>query len=214
MRKKPIVIGVAGGSGSGKTSVTHEICKRFADDSILIIEQDDYYKDQSHRTFEQRLQTNYDHPNAFDNELLVNQLKKLLKYEPIYKPIYNYKEHTRAHETVYVHPRDVIILEGILILHEPKLMDLMDIKIYVDTDDDVRIIRRIARDINERGRTLDSVIQQYLTYVRPMHLQFVEPSKYHADIILPEGGENHVAIDIIATRIEKYIAQKRKIKND
>lgn len=207
MRNKPIVIGIAGGSGSGKTSVTKEVCKRFPGNSILVIEQDDYYKDQSHKTFEERLLTNYDHPDAFDNELLMKQIKQLLNYETILKPTYDYKLHTRSSEITRVDPKDVIIIEGILILHDQKLRDLMDIKIFIDTDADVRIIRRLSRDIKDRGRTLDSVIDQYLNYVRPMHLQFVEPSKYNADIIVPEGGENHVAIDIIATKIEQYIEQ-------
>ncbi|HLS35427.1 MAG TPA: uridine kinase [Bacillota bacterium] len=214
MQNKPIVIGIAGGSGSGKTSVTYEVCKRFSKDSILVIEQDSYYKDQSEKTFSERLLTNYDHPDAFDNELLIKQLKQLMNYETILKPSYDYKQHTRSSKVTKIDPKDVIILEGILILHDEQLMDLMDIKVFIDTDADVRIIRRISRDIKERGRNLDSVIDQYLNFVRPMHLQFVEPSKYNADIIIPEGGENHVAIDIIATKIEQYIEQLQKnIKN-
>lgn len=213
---KPIIIGVAGGSGSGKTSVTHAICQRFSEEAILVIEQDDYYKDQSDRTFEQRLATNYDHPSAFDNELLIQHLQSLIQYEPIEKPIYDYKKHTRSNKVIQIQPKNVIILEGILILHHKQLKDLMDIKIFVDTAADVRIIRRLSRDIKERGRTLESVINQYLNNVRPMHLQFVEPSKHHADIIIPEGGENHVAIDVIATKIEKFVSNKgkNKVKKD
>lgn len=205
MREKPVVIGVAGGSGSGKTSVTRSICKRFSDKTILVIEQDYYYKDQSHLPFEERLNTNYDHPLAFDNDLLIHHLHDLMKQKSIEKPIYDYKIHTRSRDSVTVEPKEVIILEGILILEDPRLVDLMDIKVFVDTDADIRIIRRMLRDIKERGRSLDSVIDQYVDNVRPMHLQFVEPTKRYADIIIPEGGQNHVAIDIMATKIENIL---------
>ncbi|MUK87024.1 uridine kinase [Ornithinibacillus sp. L9] len=205
MRDKPVVIGVAGGSGSGKTSVTRSIYNRFSDKTILVIEQDYYYKDQSHLPFEERLNTNYDHPLAFDNDLLIEHIHALLNHQPIEKPVYDYKLHTRSKEVIDVEPKDVIILEGILILEDPRLVDLMDIKVFVDTDADLRIIRRLLRDIKERGRTLDSVIDQYLNAVRPMHLQFVEPTKRYADIIIPEGGQNHVAIDLMATKIEQIL---------
>ncbi|SDI93733.1 uridine kinase [Salimicrobium halophilum] len=208
MRDKPIVIGVAGGSGSGKTSVTKSIIQQFTEHSILMIEQDYYYKDQSHLPFEERLNTNYDHPLAFDNDLLIDHLKQLLNRESVEKPVYDYKMHTRSDETIHVDAKDVIILEGILILEDEKLRDLMDIKVFVDTDADVRIIRRLLRDINERGRTLDSVIEQYTNVVRPMHLQFVEPTKRYADIIIPEGGQNHVAIDIMATKIQTILRER------
>lgn len=207
--EKPIVIGVAGGSGSGKTSVTRSICQRFVDKSILVIEQDYYYKDQSHLPYEERLETNYDHPLAFDNDLLIEHLHQLLEHKAIDKPIYDYKQHTRSNEVVSVESKEVIILEGILILEDPRLVELMDIKVYVDTDADVRIIRRMLRDIKERGRTIDSVIDQYINVVRPMHLQFVEPTKRYADIIIPEGGENHVAIDLMATKIETILTRKQ-----
>ncbi|CDQ39489.1 MULTISPECIES: uridine kinase [Virgibacillus] len=205
MQDRPVVIGVAGGSGSGKTSVTRSICQRFSDQTILVIEQDYYYKDQSHLPFEERLNTNYDHPLAFDNDLLIEHIHALLKGKEINKPVYDYKIHTRSEEVILVQPKDVIILEGILILEDPRLVDLMDIKVYVDTDADLRIIRRLMRDINERGRSLDSVIDQYINNVRPSHLQFIEPTKRYADIIIPEGGQNHVAIDIMATKIEKIL---------
>ncbi|SDB97327.1 uridine kinase [Pelagirhabdus alkalitolerans] len=205
--KKPIVIGVAGGSGSGKTSVTRSICEKFANKSILVMEQDFYYKDQSHLPFEERLNTNYDHPFAFDNDLLIAHLKQLMNHHPVEKPMYDFKRHTRSDETMQVEPQDVIIVEGILILEDDRLMDLMDIKVFVDTDADLRIIRRLLRDINERGRTIDSVIDQYLNVVRPMHLQFIEPTKRYADIIIPEGGENHVAIDLMATKVEKILSK-------
>ncbi|UJL48264.1 uridine kinase [Virgibacillus sp. NKC19-16] len=207
MQDKPVVIGVAGGSGSGKTSVTNSICERFSDKTILVIEQDYYYKDQSHLPLEERLNTNYDHPLAFDNDLLIDHLHKLMNREAIEKPVYDYKIHTRSNEVIPVEPKDVIILEGILILDDPRLVDLMDIKVFVDTDADLRIIRRLLRDIKERGRTLDSVIEQYIDNVRPSHLQFIEPTKRYADIIIPEGGQNHVAIDIMATKIETILSK-------
>jgi uridine kinase len=207
MQDKPVVIGVAGGSGSGKTSVTKSICQRFSDKTILVIEQDYYYKDQSDLPFEERLNTNYDHPLAFDNDLLIKHIHTLLIRQPIDKPVYDYKVHNRSKDVIHVEPKDVIILEGILILEDPRLVDLMDIKVFVDTDADLRIIRRLLRDIKDRGRSLDSVIDQYLNSVRPMHLQFVEPTKRYADIIIPEGGENHVAIDIMATKIEQILSK-------
>jgi uridine kinase len=205
MIDKPVVIGVAGGSGSGKTSVTRSISQRFSDKTILVIEQDYYYKDQSDLPLEERLMTNYDHPLAFDNDLLLNHLRDLLDQKPIEKPVYDYALHTRSDKVIHVEPKEVIILEGILILEDPRLVDLMDIKVFVDTDADVRIIRRLMRDIKERDRTIDSVIDQYINVVRPMHLQFVEPTKRYADIIIPEGGENHVAIDLMATKIQTII---------
>lgn len=210
--KKPIIIGVAGGSGSGKTSITKSISKRFPEKSILVIEQDYYYKDQSHLSFEERLNTNYDHPLAFDNNLLIEHINTLSKHQNINKPVYDYKRHTRSDKTIVVEPKEVIIIEGILVLEDPGLVDLMDIKLFVDTDADIRIIRRLLRDIKERGRTLESVIDQYVDNVRPMHLQFVEPTKRYADMIIPEGGENHVAIDLISTKIEHIFAQNRKNK--
>lgn len=203
-KKKPIIIGVSGGSGSGKTSVSRAIYNHFPNHSIMMLEHDSYYKDQSHLTFEERLKTNYDHPFAFDTDLLIEHLEKLLNYETIEKPVYDYVAHTRSTETIIQEPKEVIILEGILILEDKRLRDLMDIKIYVDTDDDIRIIRRIKRDMVERGRTLDSIIDQYLSVVKPMYHQFIEPTKRYADVIVPEGGENHVAIDLINTKVATY----------
>ncbi|ASA97875.1 MULTISPECIES: uridine kinase [Anoxybacillus] len=208
MRKKPVVIGVAGGSGSGKTTVTKAIYEHFQGHSILMLEQDFYYKDQSHLPFEERLKTNYDHPLAFDNDLLIEHINKLLNYEPIDKPVYDYTLHTRSNDVIRVEPKDVIILEGILVLEDERLRNLMDIKVYVDTDADIRIIRRLLRDIKERGRTLESVIEQYVNVVRPMHNQFIEPTKRYADIIIPEGGHNHVAIDLMVTKIQTILEQK------
>ncbi|WP_165004199.1 MULTISPECIES: uridine kinase [unclassified Enterococcus] len=204
-KSKPIIIGVTGGSGSGKTSVSRAIFNNFPDHSIMMLEQDSYYKDQSHLSFEERLNTNYDHPFAFDNDLLIQHVEELLNYQAIEKPVYDYVEHTRSQATIIQEPKEVIILEGILILEDERLRDLMDIKVYVDTDDDIRIIRRIKRDMEERGRTLDSVIEQYLTVVKPMYHQFIEPTKRYADIIVPEGGENHVAIDLITTKVASFL---------
>lgn len=201
MKKRPIIIGVTGGSGSGKTSVSRAILNHFPEHSIMMLEHDSYYKDQSHLEFEERLKTNYDHPFAFDTDLLIEHLEVLLNYETIEKPVYDYVHHTRSEETVIQEPRDVIILEGILILEDERLRNMMDIKVYVDTDDDIRIIRRIKRDMEERGRTLDSVIDQYLTVVKPMYHQFIEPTKRYADVVVPEGGKNHVAIDLINTKV-------------
>ncbi|HBT73730.1 MAG TPA: uridine kinase [Lysinibacillus sp.] len=203
--KRPVVIGIAGGSCSGKTSVTRAIYEVFREHSVVVIEQDFYYKDQSHLTFEERLGTNYDHPLAFDNDLLIEHIKKLLVRQPIEKPVYDYVQHTRAEEVIHVEPVDVIILEGILVLEDADLRDLMDIKLFVDTDSDLRIIRRIMRDIKERGRTTDSVIEQYLAAVRPMHNLFIEPTKRYADIIIPEGGDNEVAIDLMVTKIKTIL---------
>lgn len=201
-KHKPILIGVTGGSGSGKTSVSQAIYNHFPGKSIMMLEQDSYYKDQSHLEFQERLKTNYDHPFAFDTDLLIDHIKDLLNFQSIEKPVYDYTKHTRSDEIIYQEPKDVIILEGILILEDKRLRDLMDIKIYVDTDDDIRIIRRIKRDIDERGRTLDNIIKQYLTVVKKMHEQFIEPTKKYADIIIPEGGQNQVAIDLMTTKIQ------------
>lgn len=172
----------------------------------MILQQDSYYKDQADMTMEERKAVNYDHPLTFDTDLLIAQLKQLLRYEPIEKPVYDYSLFTRSDETIHQEPRDVIILEGILILDDERLRDLMDIKVFVDTDDDIRIIRRIQRDMNERNRPLESIISQYLATVKPMYHQFVEPTKRYADIIVPEGGENQVAIDLLVTKIRAILA--------
>jgi uridine kinase len=206
--KSPILIGIAGGTGSGKSTVTREIYKSITDKNVAIIEQDSYYKDQSNISFEERVKTNYDHPFAFDNELLIKHLTMLLNGESIEKPIYDFENHNRRKDTILVEPRDIIVLEGILILYDENLRNLMDIKLFVDTDADVRVIRRILRDIKDRGRTLDSVVKQYMSTVRPAHMQFVEPTKKYADIIIPEGGYNKVAIDIIVTKVNDIVKKK------
>lgn len=206
----PVLIGVAGGSGSGKTTVAKELFRQFQNDSVTMIEQDSYYKDQSHLSADERALTNYDHPFAFDNDLLLAHLQELLAGRAIEKPIYDFKLHNRKEEKVKVDPKDVIILEGMLILEDTRIRDLMDIKVFVDTDADVRIIRRIARDIEERGRSLDSVVTQYLNVVRPMHLQFIEPTKRYADVIIPEGGYNRVALDLLSTKISNILLEKQQ----
>lgn len=205
MSSKPIVIGLAGGTGSGKTTVAKEIVTSLKEQSIVMITQDSYYKDQSAMPMEKRMKTNYDHPFAFDNDLLIEHIDQLLAYQPIDIPVYDFKEHTRAKEVITVHPKNVIIIEGILVLEDERLRERMDIKLFVDTAADVRIIRRLMRDIKDRGRTIDSVVEQYLTIVRPMHEQFVEPTKKYADIIIPEGGENQVAIDLMVTKINTIL---------
>jgi len=205
--QRPVLIGIAGGTGSGKTSVARELTRSIPPENIVLIEQDNYYKDQTHLTMEQRILTNYDHPHAFDTDLLYDHLQILLGGQAIEKPIYNFSEHNRASYTETVEPKQVIILEGILVLEDERLRDLMDIKIFVDTDADVRIIRRLLRDIKERGRTIESVIEQYMGIVRPMHMQFIEPTKKYADLIVPEGGKNQVAIDILTAKVNEIVHQ-------
>ncbi|EOR27341.1 MULTISPECIES: uridine kinase [Clostridium] len=202
---KPILIGITGGTGSGKSSIADAIYSSFSNECIAMIQQDMYYKDQSYLSMEERVKTNYDHPRAFDNDLLIKHLSDLINGIAIDKPIYDFSNHNRAKETVRVEPKDIIIVEGILVLEDERLRELLDIKVYVDTDADIRILRRLVRDINERGRTVDSVISQYLDVVRPMHMQFTEPTKRYADIIVPEGGQNKVAIDILVTKIKDIL---------
>ena len=204
--KKTLIIGITGGTGSGKSTVCKSIKESIPEENIAIIEQDAYYKDQSHLSFEERLKTNYDHPLAFDNKLLIKHLDMLCNGETIEKPIYDYELHTRnLEETITTEANDIVIVEGIMILEDEELRNKLDIKIYVDTEDDLRILRRIQRDIKERGRTVDSVIEQYLTTVKPAHDQFIEPYKKYADIIIPEGGQNEVAIDMVIARIKTQL---------
>ncbi|MGS7089050.1 uridine kinase [Streptococcus pyogenes] len=207
MLKKPIIIGVTGGSGGGKTSVSRAILDSFPNARIAMIQHDSYYKDQSHMSFEERVKTNYDHPLAFDTDFMIQQLKELLAGRPVNIPIYDYKKHTRSNTTFRQDPQDVIIVEGILVLEDERLRDLMDIKLFVDTDDDIRIIRRIKRDMMERGRSLESIIDQYTSVVKPMYHQFIEPSKRYADIVIPEGVSNVVAIDVINSKIASILGE-------
>lgn len=203
-----IVIGIAGGTGSGKTTITRRLVKRFGSD-VSVIYHDNYYKAHHNMPYEERAKLNYDHPNAFDTELLVRDLKKLRRGETVRCPVYDYSIHDRVDKTITVKSAKVIVVEGILIFQSPELCKQMDIKIYVDTDADVRILRRITRDVRDRGRSLESVIDQYLTTVKPMHEQFVEPSKRNADIIIPEGGHNQVALDMVIERVQAHLNQNK-----
>ena len=204
-RKTPLVIGIAGGSGSGKTTVANEILKSVGSHRIAFLAHDSYYRDLSALPESQRKLVNFDHPNSLENELLIEHVIQLKNWQNINMPVYDFTTHTRTSQTIPVEAHLVIVVEGILIFAEPKLRDLFDVKIFVDTEDDIRFIRRLQRDIAERGRSMDMVITQYLTTVRPMHLDFVEPSKRYADVIIPEGGRNQVALDMVIARIESLL---------
>jgi len=204
----PKLIGIAGGTASGKTSLAQALVKEYSNSTVTIIREDDYYKDQTKLTMEERIKVNYDHPLAFDYDLLYAQLDELCAGRAIRKPIYDYTQHNRSTDTELVEPVDVIIVEGLFVLENKELRNKLDIKIFVDTPADVRFIRRLKRDITERGREMDNIINQYLTTVRVMHEEFVEPSKKYADIIVPEGATNTVALDMIATKISSIINKK------
>lgn len=199
-----MIIGIAGGTGSGKTTLTLRLKERFGDD-VSILYHDNYYKSHSDMPYEARTKLNYDHPDAFDTPRMIADLEALRRGEAIQSPTYDYTIHDRARETVEVRPTKVVVVEGILIFENRTLRDLMDIKIFVDTDADVRILRRITRDVKERGRSLDSVISQYLTTVKPMHEQFVQPSRQYADLVVLEGGHNLVALDMIVGRVRTHL---------
>lgn len=204
--KKPLIIGIAGGSASGKTSISRKIFDTFKNvRSVVVIRQDDYYKNQDHLEMSERLKTNYDHPFAFDNGYLLNQIHDLVEGLKIEKPKYDFVNHTRSHEKEVIEPAEVIIIEGLFVLDDEKLRDICDIKIFVDTDADVRFIRRLMRDVNERGRSLENIVHQYESTVKIMHDQFIEPSKRYADIIIPIGSENKVAIDLLVTKISSIL---------
>ncbi len=207
MKKKPdpLVIGIAGGTGSGKTTVASAILDRVGRERIAYLPHDAYYKDLSHIPLEERQGFNFDHPNALESALLTEHIKQLKRWESIEQPVYDFKHHVRTGDHRIIAPRGVILVEGILIFGEKDLRELFDVKIFVDTDNDLRFIRRLTRDITERGRSTESVINQYLTTVRPMHLEFVEPSKRYADVIIPEGGFNLVAMDMVIARIESLL---------
>jgi uridine kinase len=204
-----LVVGVVGGSGSGKTTVARAIFERLELDAALL-DQDAYYRDLSDLPSEERTRVNFDHPDAFDTDLMVEQIEALRRGEAIEKPSYDFSLHVRTRVRVRVEPRDVLIVDGILLFAEPRLRRLFDIRIFVDVADDLRFIRRLRRDVGERGRTVDGVIAQYLETVRPMHLEFVEPSKRHADIILPEGGHNQVGVEMILARVLMEVAKRRR----
>jgi len=204
----PIVIGVAGGTGSGKTTVANVILERVGRNRIAYLPHDAYYRDLRDLPPVQRAQINFDHPNSLESELMAKHIKTLKSGKPVDIPIYDFSIHTRTDRTIHVEPKAVIIVEGILIFSEAELREVFDVKLYVDTDQDIRFIRRLQRDIAERGRTMDMVIKQYLTTVRPMHMEFVEPSKRYADVIIPEGGLNTVAMDMVIARIEHLLQEK------
>lgn len=202
---RSIIVGVAGGTGSGKTTIVREILNGLARRDVLLIQHDSYYRDRSHLPPEERANVNYDHPDALETSLLIEQLQQLLTGKPVEIPIYDFVTHTRRQERLRVEPCKVIIVEGILILADRELREMFDIKVFVDTDADIRFIRRMERDIVERGRTRESVVAQYVETVRPMHMEFVEPSKRYADVIVPEGGHNSVAIDMIITKVRSVL---------
>jgi uridine kinase len=204
-RTTPLIIGIAGGTGSGKTTIANVILSRVGTEHIAYIPHDAYYKDLKDLPVAQRDMINFDHPDSLDTHLLIKHLQKLKGWESIELPVYDFKTHTRTTRAITVQAQSVIIVEGILVFSEPELRDQFDVKIFVDTDPDIRFIRRLQRDISERGRTTDSVIQQYQTTVRPMHLEFVEPSKRYADVIIPEGGLNTVAMDMVVARLRDLL---------
>lgn len=200
-----MVVGIAGGSGSGKTTLADMIMRRLGDEKIAYIPHDAYYRDQQQLPFEERVKVNYDHPNSLETDLMIRQITQLAEGMDIELPVYDFTVHLRKTETIHIEPRPIVLVEGILIFTEKELRDLFDVKIFVDTDSDIRFIRRLRRDIEERERTLKSVVDQYLDTVRPMHLEFVEPSKRYADIIVPEGGLNKVALDMVIARLQSLL---------
>jgi uridine kinase len=201
-----LIIGISGGTGSGKTSVATGILETVKACEVVFIQQDSYYRNLKDMPLDFRQVANFDHPDAIDNDLLVNHVRKLRAGEPVDLPIYDFRTHTRSNETRPVEPKPIVIVEGILIFADPRLLEQLDVKVFVDTPDDIRFIRRLRRDVAERGRTVESVIEQYLATVRPMHMQFIEPSKRYADVIIPEGGHNLVSIDLISGKIRERLA--------
>ncbi len=201
-----MIIGISGGTGSGKTTVASKILEAVKASEVVFIQQDSYYRNLKDLPLDYRQVANFDHPDALDNELLVNHVRKLRAGEAIDLPLYDFKTHSRINETRHVEPKPIVIVEGILIFTDARLLEQMDIKVFVDTPDDIRFIRRLRRDVAERGRTVESVIEQYLATVRPMHMQFVEPSKRYADVIIPEGGHNLVSIDLLSGKIREKLA--------
>lgn len=205
-RRRPIVVGVAGGTGSGKTTLVRNIVEAVGAANVVVLQHDSYYRDRSDLRFEERARLNYDHPDSLETELFVRHLEQLIAGQPADVPVYDFVTHTRRRETMRVEPCRIILVEGILVLAEPSLRALMDIKLYVDTDADVRFIRRLERDVRDRGRSVDSIVQQYLGSVKPMHELFVEPSKRYADVIIPEGGHNPTALDMVIATLKAALA--------
>lgn len=203
-----MIIGICGGTGSGKTTIARKIMEAVKQESVILLEQDSYYRNLEDMPLDARRQTNFDHPDSIDSEMLVNHLKRLKDGLFVEMPVYDFKTHTRSRETEHIEPKRVVIVEGILIFAEPRILDLLDVKVFVDTPDDVRFIRRLQRDITERGRTVESVIAQYYATVRPMHYEFVEPSKRRADIIIPEGANMEIGIEFICSKIREEVARE------
>jgi len=203
-----LIIGICGGTGSGKTTVANRILESVSASEVVFIQQDSYYRNITDLPLDYRHIANFDHPDALDNDLLVNHVCRLKAGEAVELPLYDFRTHTRMSETRHVEPKPIVIVEGILIYADPRLLEQMDIKVFVDTPDDIRFIRRLRRDLDERGRTVESVIEQYVATVRPMHMQFVEPSKRHADVIIPEGGHNLVSIDLLSGKIRERLAHE------
>jgi uridine kinase len=201
-----LIIGISGGTGSGKTTIANRILESVSASEVVFLQQDSYYRNINDLPLDYRNIANFDHPDALDNDLLVNHVRRLKAGEAVELPLYDFKTHTRLNETRHVEPKPIVIVEGILIFADPRLLEQMDIKVFVDTPDDIRFIRRLRRDLAERGRTVESVIEQYTVTVRPMHMQFVEPSKRHADVIIPEGGHNLVSIDLLSGKIRERLA--------
>lgn len=208
-----MIIGICGGTGSGKTTLARKVIETVGRDNVILVEQDSYYRNLADMPLDERRQANFDHPDSIDSEMLMNHLKRLKSGDSIEMPIYDFKTHTRKVETEHIDPKPVVIVEGILIFAEPRILELLDVRIFVDTPDDLRFIRRLQRDINERGRTTESVIAQYFATVRPMHHEFVEPSKRHADIIIPENANTDIGIDFICTKIREEVSKQLLEKN-
>lgn len=206
---KPLIIGVAGGSGSGKTTVVSTISKTLGANKHLLLQHDSYYRDLKHLPFEERIKHNFDHPASLETELLIRHINALSEGYPIEVPQYDFANHIRKEQTTTVTPKEVILVDGILIFSEPELLELMDVKIFVDTDDDIRLLRRLKRDISERGRSVENVMEQYQKFVRPMHLEFVQPSKRYADVIIPRGGKNKVALDMVLALINEKLSNRQ-----
>jgi len=202
---KNLTVGISGGTGSGKTTITNRLISALSEQCVVLVQQDHYYKDLSHLPFEERTKVNFDHPDSIETPLMIEQLTALREGRAVERPVYNFTEHRRVAKTVRVEPRPAILLEGILIFENADVRKLVDIKIFVDTDADIRFIRRLRRDVRERGRTVESVVEQYLSTVRPMHNEYIEPSKRYADIIIPEGGHNEVGIDLVIQKIKSLL---------
>ena len=202
---KNLTVGISGGTGSGKTTITSRLMCALTEQSVVLVQQDHYYKDLSHLPFEERTKVNFDHPDSIETPLMIEQLTALREGRAVERPVYDFTEHRRVAKTVRVEPRPAVLLEGILIFENADVRKLLDIKIFVDTDADIRFIRRLRRDVRERGRTVESVVEQYLSTVRPMHNEFIEPSKRHADVIIPEGGHNEVGIDLVIQKIKSLL---------